>query len=178
MEERFDVPESVTSATVDSAAANEEFRRLVHPLYKTFDEQQYWSGLFVMPCDGRITSEFGLKRYINNAKTPSRHAGIDIANAKGTVVCAPNGGKVVFAQLLQLSGNTVVIEHGLGLKSYFFHMDSLAVKQGQMVEKGDKVGEIGTTGFSTGPHLHYQLMMFGASVNPWEAFDGTSGIYN
>lgn len=94
-------------------------------------------------------------RYVNDALTSYRHSGTDYAVPKGTPVKAPNNGRVNLSMFLTLTGNTVVIDHGLGLFSVYFHMDSLNVEKGQMVVKGDSIGTVGSTGFSTGPHLHY-----------------------
>ncbi|MEG1049959.1 MAG: M23 family metallopeptidase, partial [Oscillospiraceae bacterium] len=163
----FNVEEEVTSSTVNSAAANQEYREKIHPLYHTRSEEKYWSGAFIKPVqETRITSTFGQKRFVNNSKNPERHSGIDYAAPKGTEIFAPAAGKVEFAGFLQLSGNTIVLEHGLGLKSYFFHMNDVFVAAGDMVAQGDKIGEVGTTGYSTGPHLHYQVSIENQPVNP------------
>ena len=163
----FTVEESVSSSTVNSAAANKEYREKIHPLYKTRSDQQYWEGSFIKPVtEKRISSTFGQKRFINNSKTPERHSGIDYAAAEGTAIYAPNRGMVEFAGFLKLSGYTIVIEHGLGLKSYYFHMKGVDVAAGQMVEKGDKIGEVGSTGYSTGPHLHFQVSIDNQPINP------------
>lgn len=162
---RFNVDEDITSATVNSAAANQEYREKIHPLYYTRDEQQYWSQAFVKPVQEReITSTFGQKRYVNNSL--ERHSGIDYAAPQGTPVFAPAEGNVEFAGFLQLSGNTVVIEHGLGLKSYYFHMKDVFTTTGTMVKTGDKIGEVGSTGYSTGPHLHFQVSIENQPINP------------
>lgn len=166
-----------TNANRNTAAANAEFNKKVVQLYNTASPDTYWNGIFAQPCEGRITSEYGLRRYTNGAKTPVRHAGIDIACPEGTPVLAPNTGKVVLAEFLQLTGNTIVIEHGAGLKSYFYHMSSLNTSVDAIVSKGDEIGAVGTTGYSTGPHLHYDVRIGNQSINPWQLFNGTSGIY-
>lgn len=171
------IDEGIANETANSAEANAEYRAKIYPLFETADSVSYWSGLFKQPVYGEITTEYGLRRYINGSKTPERHGGMDIAVPEGTPVPAPNAGRVVFAQFIKLTGNTVVIEHGAGLKSYFFHMSKLSVDEGQMVEQGDIVGEVGTTGFSTGPHLHYEVKIGNQSINPVDMFNGTSGIY-
>lgn len=166
-----------TDANTNTAAANAEFNKKVVQIYNTASSDTYWSGIFAQPCEGRITSEYGLRRYTNGAKTPVRHAGIDIACPEGTPVLAPNAGKVVLSEFLQLTGNTIVIEHGAGLKSYFYHMSSLNAAVDEIVTKGQQIGAVGTTGYSTGPHLHYDARIGNQSINPWQLFDGTSGIY-
>ncbi len=161
----FTVDESVENSTVNSAAANQEYRDTIHPLYYTKDENLYWEGNFIKPTqETRISSGFGQYRYINGVL--SRHSGIDYAAPTGTEIIAPNHGVVEYAGFLQLSGNTIVIEHGMGLKSYYFHMDSLSVNTNDFVQKGDLIGTVGTTGYSTGPHLHYQISIENQPINP------------
>ncbi|MEG1568311.1 MAG: M23 family metallopeptidase [Oscillospiraceae bacterium] len=171
------IDQGIADSTANSAAANAEYRAKIWPLYETADAQTYWKGMFKQPVFGEITTEYGLRRYINGSKNPERHGGIDIAAGEGTMVLAPNNGKVVFAEFIALTGNTVVIEHGAGIKSYFFHMSKLHVNKGDMIKTGDNVGEVGTTGFSTGAHLHYEVKIGNQSINPWQLFNGTSGIY-
>ena len=160
--------------TALSAAANAEWEEKVEPLKAVADPVQYWENPFLQPVSGEITTQFGCIRYTNDDPTPSRHGGIDIAAKTGTDVLAANNGRVLFAERIQLTGNTVVIEHGYGLKSFYYHMDSLSVSAGDAVKKGDKIGEVGTTGYSTGPHLHFALAVNNVFVNPWTAFD--SGV--
>ncbi|MDD3428831.1 MAG: M23 family metallopeptidase [Oscillospiraceae bacterium] len=177
-EQQMYIEQEIADSTVNSAAASAEYRQNIWPLYDYADTQTYWSGKFIKPVEGaRISTEYGLRRYVNGNTVPERHSGIDFAVALGTPVYAPNAGKVLFSGFLQLSGNTVVIEHGAGIKSFFFHMDSLSVEKGQMVKQGDEVGKVGTTGYSTGPHLHYEVKIGNQSINPWDLFDGTSGIF-
>ncbi|MDO5601780.1 MAG: M23 family metallopeptidase [Oscillospiraceae bacterium] len=174
----LEVDETVTNETWDSAAANWEFSQKVVPFYYTADAGMYWEKQYTFPlkCDYKISTPFGVIRYINDDPSPARHGAWDFAVPLGTPVYAPADGKVEVAEFLQLSGNTVVIEYGGGLKSYFYHMDSLDVEPGQLVRQGDKLGEVGTTGFSTGPHLHCEFKIGKNSIDPWPLFDGTSPI--
>ncbi|WMJ22358.1 M23 family metallopeptidase [Paludicola sp. MB14-C6] len=163
----FTVSESVTNSTVNSDAANIEYKNKIHPLYKTMDSNKYWVNYFIKPIqETRISSAFGQERYVNNATTPTRHSGIDYAAPEGTEVVATNNGKVEFAEFVQLTGNTIVIDHGLGVKSYHFHLSSINVKAGDIVKQGQLIGKVGTTGFSTGPHLHFQMSIQNQPINP------------
>ncbi len=159
----------------DTAASNAEYREVIYPLYDTKDPMRYWEGTFILPTEGRYTSGFGLIRYINGEY--SRHAGIDIAAAEDTPIIAPNHGRIEYAGFLMLSGNTVVIDHGGGLKSYMFHLYDIDVQTGDIVSKGDLIGGVGTTGFSTGNHLHYQLQVGRDAIDPWIAFDNKYGLF-
>lgn len=175
--QQMTISEEIADETVNSQAANWEFHVTVVPLYDTANDERYWSVPFLQPVEGRISTPYGVKRYVNGGATPERHGGVDIAAALGTPVQCPADGLVEYAGFLQLSGNTIVIEHGGGLKSYFYHMDSLDVATGDRVEKGRLLGAVGTTGYSTGPHLHYEVKIGRESVSPWPLFDGSSAIF-
>ncbi len=177
----LEVSDAVASSTYESNDAVEEYNTTIPPLLETFDPNVYWKGVFQYPFEGdikpNITTEYGIKRYVNNSTTPSRHTGIDIAKGTGTPVMATAAGKILFSGYLQMSGNTVIVDHGCGVMSLNLHMDSLNVETGDFVEQGDVIGAVGETGFATGPHLHYALFVGGHAVNPWLAFDGTAGFY-
>lgn len=160
-----------TAGSTNTAEANQEWEQKIEPLKMLASPDKYWEGQFMQPVQGEITTEFGSIRYTNGSASSTRHSGIDIAAAQGTPVAAANNGKILFADFLQLTGNTVVIDHGFGLKSFYYHMDSLNVKEGDMVKTGDIVGAVGSTGYSTGPHLHYSLLVNNVFINPWTAFD-------
>lgn len=161
----------------NSAAAYQQYRDKIYPFFETSDPTRYWEGTFVIPAEAELSTEYGLRRYTNGSTTPSRHVGIDIAADENDVVVAPGNGKVVLAEYLLNTGNTLVIEHGGGLKTYFFHMNELSVAEGDIVTKGDKVGLVGSTGYSTGPHLHYEVRIGNQSINPTLLYNGKGNIY-
>ena len=146
-------------------------------LWETYDENKYWTEAFLQPCFARISTEFGLYRYTNDNPNPGRHTGIDIAAEENTPVQASNAGRVVRAESIIYTGNTIVIEHGGGLKTYYYHMNALNVKEGDMVERGQIIGTVGSTGYSTGAHLHFEVKIGRNSLSPWELFDGSSEVY-
>lgn len=163
----FTVPISTVSSTVGNQDAVIEYREVIYPTYETAIEDLYFEDSFIMPVENaRISSSFGEMRFVNNATTPTRHAGIDYAIECGTPVYASNAGYVEVSQYLTMIGNTIVIDHGLGLKTYYEHMESLEVEAGELVEKGQVIGYVGTTGYSTGCHLHFQAMIKNQSFNP------------
>lgn len=163
----------------NSPAAYQQYRETIPPLFETYDEEIYWEGTFIQPVEGRISTPFGAIRYTNSDfDNPSFHWGLDIAAPKGTPVVAPNNGRVVLAEKLLNTGNTLVIEHGGGLKSYYFHMNALSVSQGDQVTKGQQVGEVGSTGYSTGPHLHFETRIGKAAVSPPMLFSPEGGLYS
>jgi murein DD-endopeptidase MepM/ murein hydrolase activator NlpD len=148
-------------------------------LFLTYDEEIYWRGTFLRPVDGgRITTPFGAIRITNNnVANPRHHWGIDIAAPTGTPVIATNYGRVVLAEFLMHTGYTIVIEHGGGLKSYHFHMNSIDVTYNEMVERGNLIGTVGSTGFSTGPHLHFEFRIGNQAINPLMLLYDTASIY-
>lgn len=160
------VDESVTSETIDNTKANDEYFAKVQPKKALFEPARLWEGTFIQPVEGEITTEFGMLRTVNGVPS-DRHGGVDIAADRGTPVKAANSGKVLFAEKIALTGNTVCIEHGMGLKTWYYHMDTLDVKAGDMVKKGQTIGTVGSTGFSTGPHLHWAASVFDVYINPW-----------
>lgn len=165
------VDETTTAQTVENDEANAEWNQIIEPLKAISDSEQYWTGCFLQPVEGEITTQYGMIRYVNGNPTSVRHSGVDLAADTGTPVQAAGKGRVLFAGYLQLTGNTVLIEHGYGLKSWYYHMDSLDVLTDQMVEQGQIIGKVGSTGFSTGPHLHFAMSVNRVFINPWTAIE-------
>ncbi|MGD9850401.1 MAG: M23 family metallopeptidase [Nitrospirales bacterium] len=125
-----------------------------------------WDGPFLEPVAGKITGVFGSRRVINGQ--PRRpHTGEDIAAPTGTPVLAINTGNVVLAVDHFFSGKGVVLDHGLGLFSMYFHLSEIEVKTGQPVQKGEAIGKVGASGRATGPHLHWGIRLNGSRVNPF-----------
>ena len=119
----------------------------------------------IWPVHGWVTSGFGFR---TNPFTGlnQMHEGLDIANRIGTPVIAPADGIVSDTGRDSTHGNVVVISHGFGINSRFLHLSKIVVRAGQKVKRGDKIAEVGTTGISTGPHLHYEIKVNGIPVNP------------
>ena len=124
-----------------------------------------WTGPFVLPVPGRAVSRFGT-RSVFNGKPRSPHAGADFLSPAGTPIEAPNAGRVVLARNLYFSGNTVVIDHGLGLFSTLAHLSEFQVREDEQVVPGQIVGRVGATGRVTGPHLHWAVRASGARIDP------------
>jgi hypothetical protein len=145
--------------------------RTLDELISVFDANAvYASGPFSLPVAGkRRTAGFGDRRlfaYSDGTSERSVHYGIDFGEPTGTPVLAPASGLVVLAADREETGNTVVIEHLPGVFSILMHMTSLAVAQGDVVLAGTVVGHVGSTGVSTGPHLHWGVFVSGVAVNP------------
>lgn len=166
------VSEELNNSNNDYKAI-QEFAQYVKPARTESVPKKLWEGPFIMPIEGRLTTDFAEIRYVNNEMSSSRHSGIDLAAPTGTEVKAPNNGKVTLAMNDLLStGNTLVIDHGMGLFTSYYHLDTIAVKVGDVVEKGSIVGTVGTTGFSTGPHLHYAVSIYNSYVNTYQILNG------
>jgi len=150
---------------IDEKLAQEQHRKMLKSI-AGISEKKLWSGRFIRPVEGRVTTDFGTKRTVNK-QTKGWHKGVDLASNTGVPIKTPAGGKVLMAEELIGSGNSVVVDHGLGIVSVYFHMSSIKAKPGQVVRPGDTLGLVGSTGFSTGPHLHWGVYVFGTSVDPF-----------
>ena len=120
------------------------------------------------PVPGDANSSFG-SRSVFNGEPRSPHGGTDFLSPSGTPIKSPNAGRVVCARDLYFTGNTVIIDHGLGMFSMLAHLSRLDVKEGDTVIPSQIVGLVGATGRVTGPHLHWALSVNGARVDPLSA---------
>lgn len=129
-------------------------------------ETQDYEQTFIWPVTGRISGVYGSQRFYNGqARRP--HFGVDIARPTGTPIIAPAGGTVTLAHPdMFFSGGTIILDHGHGLSSSFLHLSKLLVEEGQRVEQGDVIAEIGATGRVTGPHLDWRMNWFDQRVDP------------
>ena len=128
-----------------------------------------WRGSFRWPLDGpmTITSPFGSTRIYNHGQAAWQHRGIDLRAPEGSVVSSPNQGVVLLARRhLHATGGTVILGHGYGLSSSYFHLSKVDVKRGQRVQKGDPLGLSGSSGLANGPHLHWEMELRGIPVQP------------
>jgi murein DD-endopeptidase MepM/ murein hydrolase activator NlpD len=119
----------------------------------------------VPPVPSTVASHFGARSSFNGqARSP--HSGADFPSPTGAPIAAPNAGRVVLARDLYFSGNTVILDHGLGLFSLLAHLSVIAVHEGDRVATGQEIGKVGATGRVTGPHLHWGVRAGGARVDP------------
>lgn len=128
---------------------------------------QTWAAPWKKPISSnRITTNYGMRRSYNGGPYRTYHEGIDYAAPQGTKVFAPAPGVVALAEPLFVRGNGIVIQHGLGVCSGYWHLSKILVKPGQRVNTGDLIGLVGTTGLSTGPHLHFEIRVQGIPTDP------------
>jgi murein DD-endopeptidase MepM/ murein hydrolase activator NlpD len=124
-----------------------------------------WDGKFTAPADAAISDVFGSQRIFNGvAQRP--HFGLDFRVPTGTPVAAMNQGTVLLARFLYFEGNCVVIDHGQGLLTLYFHLSEFKVKEGEPVRRGQEIGLSGGTGRATGPHLHVAVRWQGTYLDP------------
>jgi len=130
-----------------------------------------WFEPFIVPSEGIITTEYYQIRYTNGNPTPRFHTGIDIAAPYNTPILATNSGKVVVAEEMTLTGNTLVIDHGCGFFSTYCHLNTMYFEPGENINRGNILGLMGSTGFSTGPHLHFEIFYNGVYLDPEFFYD-------
>lgn len=151
---------------------NLEFQDKINPILAEQMPELLWQGRAVLPVpESKVLTLFGSRRYINDDVNSYRHTGLDLQAPVGTEVRAINDGIVLFAEYLAYTGNTILIEHGLGLKSWYYHLDELLVAPGDNVHKDDVIGLSGETGFAAEPHLHLTLSVGDTYINPVTAFN-------
>jgi murein DD-endopeptidase MepM/ murein hydrolase activator NlpD len=149
------------------ARAKAETKRL-REIYERVTPERLWDGPFRMPLDGEFKgSNFG-KRRVLNGHPGSPHGGVDFPAPTGTPVHAAQRGRVVLAEELFFSGNTVLVDHGLGIYTFYCHFSEIDAKVGDEVVAGTVLGRVGATGRVTGPHLHWGLQVERARVNSLE----------
>jgi len=172
-------PTDRLTVTKDQAAMTQDYKRInadqvkINAARKTSDPTFSSTEPFIIPVDdARVSTPYGYTRYVNGVFNGS-HTALDLAVPMGTPVKATNAGRVVLADMLYLTGNTVYIDHGMNLFSQYCHMSKLLVKTGDMVKRGEVIGLVGTTGFSTGPHVHFTFWVGNKPVNP-NLFIGTT----
>jgi murein DD-endopeptidase MepM/ murein hydrolase activator NlpD len=151
---------------IEALHSTPEEMALLASFRDTISETRSWQDPLVAPVSGCMTSPFGVKRLHNGKPTGEYHGGVDQRTPEGEAIRAVAAGTVTFAKQFNVLGNAVGIDHGQGLESTYLHMSRLAVASGATVERGDTLGYAGSTGRSTGPHLHWVLYVNGINVNP------------
>jgi murein DD-endopeptidase MepM/ murein hydrolase activator NlpD len=156
-------PEKVTLSAEDEMRAERE-AEMLRAIWST-DTKRLWKDDFAMPLENAFSTAFGVKRIMNKVKT-SVHTGLDIRGKTGEPVKASNRGRVIVAEELFYGGNTLVLDHGQGIYSYYMHLSEFGAEVGDVVNKGDIIGDVGATGRATGPHLHFGVKINETNANP------------
>ncbi len=173
--ERIDLPPD-RQALLDPGLSQAE-RNKIAALRTVRTPERFWSMPFDMPLLGSITSYYGSRRSYGYGFN-SYHGGTDFRARVGTPVSAPAAGTVVLAEALVVRGNAVILDHGWGVMSGYWHLSRINVEVGQVINRGDLIGAVGNTGLSTGPHLHWEMWVNGVSVSPlaWANADDTQAL--
>jgi murein DD-endopeptidase MepM/ murein hydrolase activator NlpD len=164
--EKLQVGKQFVEPSPEQIKRADEERQKLRDIFDRVTPERLWDGKFRIPLDGVTTgSNFG-KRRILNGNPGSPHGGMDLPGTTGTPVHAAQRGRVALAEELFFSGNTVVVDHGLGIYTFYGHLSEIDVKVGDALEAGAVLGKVGATGRVTGPHLHWGLTVERARVNP------------
>lgn len=139
---------------------------LLRVLFNSYTPLWLGEGRFVFPSAGNARPSFGERRLFNNIHW-STHRGVDVASPFGSPVIASNSGRIVLARNLYYAGNAVIIDHGVGVFTFYCHLSRLGVKREDFVRRGDIIGRVGATGRVTGPHLHWAVRVAGKNVDPY-----------
>jgi murein DD-endopeptidase MepM/ murein hydrolase activator NlpD len=153
-------------ALLDPELVRAEGQKIAH-IVGVVTPRRLWQGLFTPPLrNAKTTSFFGTRRSYNDGPPSSYHEGVDFRGETGEPVYASAGGRVVLAEPLTVRGNSVILDHGLGVYSGYWHLSRIDVQVGQEVAQGELLGEVGATGLATGPHLHWEIRVLGVNVQP------------
>jgi len=145
-------------------ATEDEF---LHGIFAVFDETQHWQGVFTYPVTTTVVSAgYGGRRSYNGGPIEIYHTGLDIAAAQGETVSAPAAGVVAFSDVLELRGGVIIIDHGRGVMTGYYHLSERLVNAGDVVAAGQPIGRVGSTGLSSGAHLHWDVRIMDVPVDP------------
>jgi hypothetical protein len=164
--QRLTLPRSFSELDAGTLERVAREKALLDALWERVTPERYWSGRFHPPLDGAGNgTTFGLRRIING-EPRAPHSGADYGAPAGTPVLASQAALVAVAEEQFFAGKSVVLDHGLGLYTMYFHLQEIAVRAGQRVDQGVVIGRVGATGRATGPHLHWGVRLLGARVDP------------
>ena len=164
--ERLTVPNTMVDLDPETERRAVAEGKQLATLYRTITPERIWRGKFTAPVGTtKAGAGFGARRIING-QPRSPHSGNDYSAPKGTPVIAVNAGKVALVGEFFFPGRLVILDHGLGLYTAYFHLDTIAVAEGERVERGQTLGTVGATGRATGPHLHFGAQVAGARIDP------------
>lgn len=170
--EELTLPEKMVTPPPETLARIGRERKAAAAVYRESRGENMWRPPFDRPVDGPGSGNFGRRRILNGIpKSP--HSGEDYSSSLGTPVRAAAAGVIAMADDLYYSGKTILIDHGGGLVSQYFHLDGMEVRKGDRVDRGEVVGRVGATGRVTGPHLHFGLRLHSMRVDPamlWSVF--------
>lgn len=157
--------EDMVRISTDGSSFAEEFA-IREQQTRTYLTQQYHSDFMLVPVAGVVSTFFGDMRAYENGPPRNPHSGVDFAAPKGTLVSAATDGYVIYSATMPVRGKTVVIDHGGGVFSGYHHLSKVYSHAGLWINAGEYIGEVGSTGYSTGPHLHWEVLVYGTPTDP------------
>lgn len=170
--QQLTLPENMVTLDADTLKrVKKEGARFSNIWYKR-SPRRYWHGSFIRPVPGKLTTPFGLRRILNG-EPRSPHSGVDLRAAVGEPVRSANHGRIVLVGDFYFHGKAVVVDHGWGLYTMYFHLSQVNVSEGDLVGKRATIGLAGSTGRATGPHLHWGVRLGGARVDPFALLRAT-----
>lgn len=162
--------EDLALANGDAALLEEtvvqENQRILDAVQRQRTPERLWHGYFALPAPTAITGLFGVQRAYNGALSADYHSGLDFAGAVGDPVTAPNTGVVLWVGETERRGTGLIVDHGGGVLSGYWHLSRVLVEPGRTVHRGDLLAEVGDSGLATGPHLHFEIVVQGVPVDP------------
>ncbi|HEX8683666.1 MAG TPA: M23 family metallopeptidase [Ardenticatenaceae bacterium] len=164
--QNIDVPaEQYDLLRVGFRPAEDEY---ILPALRQVSPEPLWDGPFTLPAEGVRSSPFGARRSYVGGPPTGYHGGLDLAAPEGVPILAPATGVVVMAESLFVRGGFIMLDHGAGVHTLYYHLSEISVTPGQRVERGEQLGLMGTTGLSTGSHLHWEVRIGEIFVDPGE----------
>jgi murein DD-endopeptidase MepM/ murein hydrolase activator NlpD len=162
---RLTLPKNMVDLDSKTLQRVKKESKRIKGLWEATPSPPLWRGAFIRPVPGRVVGAFGQRSIIND-QPRSPHSGVDLKSKRGEPVMAVNHGQVVLTGDHFFTGLTVVIDHGGGILSMYFHLDRIAVQKRERVKKGQIIGLVGSTGRATGPHLHWGIRINGDRIDP------------
>jgi hypothetical protein len=164
--ERLTLPKGMVDLDPETERRADREAARLRALYASVTPERLWAGKFTRPVPSQGSgSGFGSRRIING-QPRAPHSGVDFSADRGTPVLAANRGRVALIGEFFFAGRCVVLDHGLGLYTLYFHLDRVDAAEGALVDRGDAIGVVGATGRATGPHLHWGAQLGGARIDP------------
>jgi len=168
--ERLTLPPAMVDLDAETTRRADAEQAQLRTVFGTVTRERLWRGRFTPPIAAAGAGHgFGARRVING-RSRAAHAGLDYAAARGTPVVATNAGRVALVADFFFPGRLVVIDHGFGLHTAYFHLDQVTVAEQDLVEQGQPIGAVGATGRATGPHLHFTAGVGAARIDPAALF--------
>ena len=159
---------TIDNSELLAPAVEDEETKLIARVTSPFTSEKHWNQSLGLPAAASMNAVYGTLRSYNGSPYNRYHSGVDFAGATGASVLAAADGRVVLADTLRIRGNTIIIDHGWGLYTLYAHQNSMLASVGEMVTLGQTIGTIGSTGRSTGPHLHWEVWLHGVNVDPMQ----------